>query len=144
MDYEQKTIDNCFIKMVLNIVYIFRIVFSSRSTITLPYVFSMVGIFEFIIATIAVNDGILPLMERNVIIQWLSTEFSTCGKEKELKIFTAIATLKAFVIKFEKAVFEWGSRLETVQVMAMQMLTVDGIQCLVLLLKKYHHLKHET
>ena len=76
--------------------------------------------------------------------QWPLMGFCTCGKVQEHKIYFAIAILKVTVTRFPKATSKLDSGLEIVQVMAMQMLSVVGSQCLVLWLKKFLHLKFNS
>ena len=64
-------------------------------------------------AAIAVNVGILPLMEQNVLNHWPLMEFSTYSKV-QIMISIVIAISKVTVIRFPKATFELDSGLEIV------------------------------
>ena len=127
----------------LDKIYLFnfdRIAFLTRNMTTPLWESFTAAIFVFTTATLAVNVGILPLMEQNVVNQWPLMGFSTCRMVQH-KISFVIAILKVTVIRFPKVTSELDSGLEIVQVMAMQMLALAGTQCLVLWLKKFLHLK---
>ena len=131
----------------LNKIYLltfYRIAFLTRNMTTHLWESFTAALFVLKTATVAVNVGILPSMVQNVVNQWPLMGFCTCGKVQEHKIYFAIAILKVTVTRFPKGTSELDSGLEIVQVMAMQMLTVVGTQCLVLWLKKFLHLKFNS
>ncbi len=83
-----------------------------------------------LLAAMFAIDGILHLMAQNVKSQRLSKEFFTLNRPKSSPIVTAI--LKATVTRFLKVTYVWGSGLESVRVMASEMVILVGSRCLVL------------
>ena len=115
-----------------------RAVFSTRTTTTLHSVCFTKETYVHMAAVFAI-DGILPLMAQNVQNQRLLKELFTLNRPTTTPFIIAI--LKATVTRFLKVMYVWDFGLVSVRVMVLEMVTLVGNQCLVLWLKKYHHLK---
>ena len=92
--------------LIMTVLVLLRIAFSTRSLMTLHSESSMEAISVFTIATTAANVGISLLTEQNAVDRCQLTEYSTCELEQH-RISIVIATLKDTATKFEGAKYVW-------------------------------------
>ena len=118
-----------------------RIVFSPKTSLILPFMFSGRVHWEFNTAIAAANVGTSLSMALSVLLLCPLTELSTC-RQAVIKISIASAVLRGTVITStrERCAWDSGSAI-ALPLGTTLMATLDGIQCLVYLLKKFLKLK---
>ena len=114
---------------------------SSKTSLTLPSMFTGLAFLESTAVTAAANAGISLSTVRNVQAPCQSMVLCT-WREQRFKIFTASTILKATVTTSTKGRFAWASgsliALDLVDVMTP---TRAGVQCPGSLLKKFQNLR---
>ena len=121
-------------------VFFCRTVFSPKTFLILPFMFTGRVHWEFTAAIIAANVGTSLSMALSVLLLCPLTELSTC-RQAVIKISFASAILRGTVITSTKERCAWDSGSATALPMETLMAKQDGIQCPVYLLKKFLKLK---
>ena len=123
-------------------IYIFfcRTVFSPKTFLLLPFMFTGRVHWEFTAAIPAANVGTSLSMVLSVLLLCPLTELST-WRQAVIKILIASAILRGTVITSTKERCTWDSGSATAPHMEMLMATQDTTQCPVCLLKRFLKLK---
>ena len=117
--------------------------FSRKTFLILPFMFTGRVHREFPVAIDAANVGTLLSMALSVLLLCPLTELSTCG-QAVIKISIASAILRGTVITSIKERCAWDSGSATALHMETLMATQDITQCPGSLLKKFLKLKHKS
>ena len=121
-------------------VFFCRTVFSPKTFLILPFMFTGRVYWEFTPAITAANVGTSLSMARSVLLLCRLTELST-WRQAVIKISIASAILRGTVITSIKERCAWDSGSEIAPDMETLMGTLDGSQCPAYLLKKFLKLK---
>ena len=128
------------ILLLLLLLFLFRTVFSSRTFLTQPSMFTGLVPSESTDVHLVANAGILLSTVLNVQLPCQLTVLCTCGRET-IKIFTASGILKGTVTTSIKGRCAWDSGLGIVLIVLRLTHTQAGTQCPGSLLKKFPSLR---
>ena len=121
-------------------VFFCRTVFSPKTFLILPFMFTGRVHWEFTAAIAAANVGTSLSMALSVLLLCPLTEWSTC-RQAVIKISIEYAILRGTVITFIKERCAWDSGSAIAPDMETLMGTLDGSQCPGYLLRKFLKLK---